>query len=98
MPYGDRWRQQRRLFQRYLDPQAIQAFRPIKQLQVQALLQDLLSSPDDFINGVKRYDILPLYTQSHFEFFTTYKQVYVVIVFEGRVWRLRDIFRRQASR
>lgn len=55
LPYGDRWRQQRRLLQRHFDPQYMQRVRSIQQHQVELLLQSLLQSPESFMSLVKEY-------------------------------------------
>lgn len=54
LPYGDRWRRQRRLMQRYFGAQAVQMFRPVQQARVRAFLRELLGDPDNFANSINR--------------------------------------------
>ncbi|KAJ6585054.1 cytochrome P450 [Mycena capillaripes] len=48
MPLGDRWRQHRRMFQKFFRRDISRNYRPIQIKKVQALLQGLLATPEDF--------------------------------------------------
>lgn len=55
LPYGNRFRRQRRVMQRYFDAQAVDVFKPTQVERVQAFLGDLLQSPDDFREAIHRW-------------------------------------------
>lgn len=67
LPYGERWRRQRRLMQRYFDPQAVNTFRSQQESEVKRLLKRLLANPQDFQRSVKRYELYVLH-RVHFVF------------------------------
>ncbi|KAJ6585037.1 cytochrome P450 [Mycena capillaripes] len=48
MPSGERWRQHRRMFQKYFRRDISRNYRPIQMKKVQSLLQGLLATPEDF--------------------------------------------------
>ena len=54
LPYGERWRKQRRLMQRYFDPQGVRIFRPIQEEQVKIFLGELMANPEDFAHTIER--------------------------------------------
>lgn len=54
LPYGNRFRRQRRVMQRYFDAQAVDVFKPTQAERVQAFLGDLLQRPDDFREAIHR--------------------------------------------
>ncbi|KAJ7505253.1 cytochrome P450 [Mycena galericulata] len=49
MPYTDRWRRSRRLFQRCFRRDASRTYRPIQITKIHDLLRGLLSQPEDFV-------------------------------------------------
>ncbi|KAF7365140.1 Cytochrome p450 [Mycena venus] len=53
MHVGNRWRQQRRMFQQHFRPDASRNYRPTQMNKVHQLLQGLLSSPQDFRELIK---------------------------------------------
>ncbi|KAJ7669227.1 cytochrome P450 [Mycena polygramma] len=48
MPYGEKWRQYRRLFHKHFHRDAIAAYRPTQLKKVHDCLRGLLSTPEDF--------------------------------------------------
>jgi len=48
MPYGDKWRKQRRIFQQLYKPDVALAYRPTQVKKVNDMLYGILTSPDDF--------------------------------------------------
>ncbi|KAJ7672763.1 CyP450 monooxygenase [Mycena rosella] len=49
MPYTDKWRQHRRLFQQSFRPDAARTYRPIQMTKIHDFLRGLLSRPEDFV-------------------------------------------------
>ncbi|EIW84293.1 cytochrome P450 [Coniophora puteana RWD-64-598 SS2] len=56
MPYGDKWRVHRRVYHQALHPEGAKIYRSMQVEKAYQLLQNLLSSPDDYVN--------------HFDFFS----------------------------
>lgn len=56
LPYGERWRRQRRIVQRYFDPQTVQMFRPAQEMRVHDLLAELMTTPNNFVRVVQRLE------------------------------------------
>ena len=54
LPYGDRFRRQRRLMQRYFNAQEVAMFRPTQEKQVLGFLSELTSAPAKFREAVQR--------------------------------------------
>ncbi|KAF9077321.1 cytochrome P450 [Rhodocollybia butyracea] len=48
MPYGDRWRKHRRLFQQSFRPAAIQNFQPTQRRKIHDLVVNLVNGPDEY--------------------------------------------------
>lgn len=55
LPYGDRFRRQRRLMQRYFNTQEVSMFRPTQESRVLGFLGELLDKPQDFREAVQRF-------------------------------------------
>ncbi|KAJ6585036.1 cytochrome P450 [Mycena capillaripes] len=53
MPSGDRWRQHRRMFQKYFRPDISRNYRPMQIKKARALLQGILATPEDFREHIK---------------------------------------------
>ncbi|KAJ6576429.1 cytochrome P450 [Mycena vulgaris] len=53
LPVGDKWRQARRMFQQHFRQDISRNYRPVQMKKVHALLQGLLSTPQDFRELVK---------------------------------------------
>ncbi len=53
LPYGPRFRKQRRLIQDHFN-KSVHAFRPIQRAEVYTLLYGLLESPDAFLQHIRR--------------------------------------------
>ncbi|KAF8158888.1 cytochrome P450 [Mycena galopus ATCC 62051] len=53
MPYSEKWRQHRRLFDQHFRRTAIPAYYPVQLRKIQDLLRGLLSTPDDFVAHTK---------------------------------------------
>ncbi|KAJ6559091.1 cytochrome P450, partial [Mycena vulgaris] len=49
MPYSDKWRQHRRLFQQCFRPDAARTYRPIQMTKIHDFLRELLSRPEEFV-------------------------------------------------
>ncbi|KAJ7610679.1 cytochrome P450 [Mycena rosella] len=49
MPYTDKWRKHRRLFQQCFRPDAARNYRPIQMTKIHDFLRGLLSRPEDFV-------------------------------------------------
>ena len=54
LPYGERWRRQRRLMQKYFDANVVHQFRPLEEYEVGRLLNRLLLKPETFQRSVRR--------------------------------------------
>lgn len=54
MPYGETWRNQRKIFHKAFRPEAAISYRPIQLNSVYALLRSLLESPEDFGSHIKK--------------------------------------------
>jgi len=55
MPYGDDWRERRRLFTKYFHPNNPSANIPQQLEFVHKMLMQLLNDPDDFLHVIQRY-------------------------------------------
>ncbi|KAJ7044191.1 cytochrome P450 [Mycena alexandri] len=53
LPYGERWRRQRRMFQQHFRRDISQSYRPIQIQKVHRLLQELLTRPQEFRDLIK---------------------------------------------
>ncbi|KAJ7366653.1 cytochrome P450 [Mycena albidolilacea] len=53
MPYGEKWRQYRRLFHQHFRREAIPTYHPVQLKKIHGLLRDLLSTPEDFVEHTK---------------------------------------------
>ncbi|KAJ6512887.1 cytochrome P450 [Mycena sanguinolenta] len=53
LPWGDKWREYRKMFQQHFRPDASRSYRPIQMKKVHLLLQELLSSPQEFREHLK---------------------------------------------
>ncbi|KAJ7672747.1 cytochrome P450 [Mycena rosella] len=49
MPYTEKWRKHRRLFQQFFRPDAARTYRPIQMTKIHDFLRGLLSRPEDFV-------------------------------------------------
>ncbi|KAH8114930.1 cytochrome P450 [Phellopilus nigrolimitatus] len=54
VPYGDRFRTQRRFIQQYLNSHAVVSFRPLQAEQVSILLKNLLNIPEEFRHHINQ--------------------------------------------
>lgn len=54
LPYGAKWREQRRFFQRHLNPSSATLHKPLGIQFSRALLVNLLDTPDDYLNHVRQ--------------------------------------------
>ncbi|KAF4617311.1 hypothetical protein D9613_005809 [Agrocybe pediades] len=54
MPYGDKWRSHRKMFQQCFRPKASLAYRPIQTQKIRDLLNDLLTQPEDFFSHCRK--------------------------------------------
>lgn len=54
LPYGDKFRKQRKMIQQHFNIQAVSKFHPIQTRELNTLLVNLLDTPDDFIRHVFR--------------------------------------------
>jgi len=54
MPYGDDWRERRRLFTKYFHPNNLGANIPQQIEFIHKMLSQLLANPDDFVSITKR--------------------------------------------
>lgn len=61
LPYGDRFRKQRKMIQQYFNAQAVTAFHPIQYMELRTMLLSLIDAPDAFLWHIFRYvcDVLP---------------------------------------
>ena len=50
MVYGDRWREHRRIFQRYFHSKNIKLYHPIQMEWMRKMLPRLLEAPSDFLS------------------------------------------------
>lgn len=57
LSYGERWRRQRRIVQRFFDPQTVQMFRPVQEMRVHILLAELMTAPNNFVRIVQRSEV-----------------------------------------
>ena len=55
MPYGENWRRHRKKFSNYFGTHAAEAFKPVHEDQSRQLLQNLKSTPDDFLQHLRQY-------------------------------------------
>ncbi|KAH8113801.1 cytochrome P450 [Phellopilus nigrolimitatus] len=54
LPYGDRFRTQRRFMQQYLNSHAVVSLRPLQAEQINILLKNLLNCPEEFRNHINQ--------------------------------------------
>ncbi|KAJ6622792.1 cytochrome P450 [Mycena sp. CBHHK59/15] len=54
MPYADRWRQHRKIFQQYFRRDASLSYRPVQMEKIHDLLRELLATPHDFVTLYKK--------------------------------------------
>lgn len=52
--YGPFWRDTRRVLQRQMHPQIVHRYRPIEMKSTHELLQNLLATPENFLEHIKR--------------------------------------------
>ena len=50
MAYGDRWRERRRIFERYFHSKDVQLCHPIQMESTRKMLPRLLEAPSDFLS------------------------------------------------
>ncbi|KAJ7644019.1 cytochrome P450 [Roridomyces roridus] len=55
IPYGDKWRQYRRVFHQYFRRKSVPVYHPIQLRKVHNLLRGLVSTPQDFYAHTKTY-------------------------------------------
>lgn len=60
LQYGERFRRQRRMAQRYFDAQAVDMFRLAQVQGVELFLNDLHKNPEDFRKTIQRYSNLQM--------------------------------------
>ncbi|PPQ75950.1 hypothetical protein CVT26_005853 [Gymnopilus dilepis] len=53
LPYGPWWRRHRKAFNEHFRPDVLRKYRPIHSREVRALLQRLLTSPEDFMHHIR---------------------------------------------
>ncbi|KAF7374521.1 O-methylsterigmatocystin oxidoreductase [Mycena sanguinolenta] len=53
LPWGDKWRDYRKMFQQHFRQDVSRSYRPIQMKKVHSLLQELLSSPQEFREHLK---------------------------------------------
>jgi len=67
MPYGDRWRMQRKLFTQHLNPNNTKLFHLVVLEFIQNMLRQLRDKPDDFLNITYQYALKhPMSLYTHF--------------------------------
>lgn len=54
MPYGPQWRLHRRIFQQNFRQRATIKLHPVQEQKIHGFLRDLLSSPDRFMDHIKK--------------------------------------------
>lgn len=54
LPYGDKFRKHRRMMQQHFNSQAVVGFRPFQRVEVHTLLDNLLKSPQNFVQHFHR--------------------------------------------
>lgn len=57
LPYGDKWRERRRVFAKHFRPADTSIIRPQQHEFVGRLLVELNRTPDQFFEALRRYDI-----------------------------------------
>lgn len=55
LPYGNKFRRQRKIMQQHFNPQTIQSFRVLQRAELYILLNKLVSSPEHFSNHISRF-------------------------------------------
>ena len=58
MKYDERWRMIRKMCHSLLNVQAARTYVPYQLLESKQMLNDLLDTPDDFVNHMRRYDVI----------------------------------------
>lgn len=53
MPYGDKWREHRRMFHEHFHAGAVQKYRPQMAKEAKKLLLRLVEEPEDFIAHIR---------------------------------------------
>ena len=54
-PYGDDWRQHRKIFHHFFHVNAVEAYHPMQLTVFRTMLLDLIEQPQDFMHLTKRY-------------------------------------------
>jgi cytochrome P450 len=54
MPYGQWWRQHRRLFHEYFHRNAVTEYQPVQRQETHAFLRRLLVTPDNFFHHIRQ--------------------------------------------
>ena len=54
MPYGTRWRKQRRLFHEYFHANELYKYMPIQRREAHTVLRRLLVTPEDFLDHIRQ--------------------------------------------
>ena len=57
MKYDERWRMIRKMCHSLLNVQAARSYVPYQLLESKQMLNDLLDTPDDFVNHMRRYQV-----------------------------------------
>ncbi|RDL41436.1 Uncharacterized protein BP5553_01415 [Venustampulla echinocandica] len=57
LPYGDVWRQHRRMMHNAVGMQAVRAHRPFQDNEVKVMIRDLLQTPEQFVKAIERYSV-----------------------------------------
>lgn len=61
MPYGERWREHRRLFHQYFQPSVVPRYRPKLATETQKFISRLHRSPEDWLRHVRQCVFLSVY-------------------------------------
>ena len=54
LPYGVRWRKQKKSFHEYFQPSVVNKYQPIQRREAQAFLRRLLVTPDNFFHHIRQ--------------------------------------------
>lgn len=55
LPYGEKFRKQRKMMQQHFNAQAVMNFYPVQQRELNTLLNDLLDSPEKYSCHIFRW-------------------------------------------
>jgi cytochrome P450 len=55
LPYGDRFRRQRRLVQNHFNQQAVAAYQPVQQKEIYGMVNRLMKTPEEFVHHIHRH-------------------------------------------